>query len=104
MAKETDPKPQYTRYRAGRKLLRPSPGDAGGSGSAGPARGGNGSLLEDGRGGGGRPPGRGGPRPPTGPRRPGTACGAKPAWWRRITPKRAVLGLLAVIVGWLVLS
>ena len=28
MAKETDPKPQYTRYRAGRKLLRPSPGDA----------------------------------------------------------------------------
>jgi LCP family protein required for cell wall assembly len=112
MAKETDPKPQYTRYRAGRKLLRPSPGAVGvdgsagpgrgGNGSAGPTRGSNGSLLEEGRG--GSPPGRGGPLPPTGPRRPGTARGARPSWWRGITLKRAVLGLLAVVTGWLALS
>jgi LCP family protein required for cell wall assembly len=102
MANETDPKPQYTRYRAGRKLLRPSPGEAGGSGPTEPARGDNGRLLEEGRG--GRSPGRGGPPPPNRPRRPGIARGAQPSWWRRITPKRAVLGLLAVIVGWLMLS
>jgi LCP family protein required for cell wall assembly len=102
MANETDPKPQYTRYRAGRKLLRPSPGDASGNGPAGPARGDNGRLLEEGRG--GRSPGRGGPPPPNRPRRPGIARGAQPSRWRRITPKRAVLGLLAVIVGWLLLS
>jgi LCP family protein required for cell wall assembly len=102
MANETDPKPQYTRYRAGRKLLRPSPGEAGGNESTGPARGDNGRLLEEGRG--GRSPGQGGPPPPNRPRRPGIARGAQPSWWRRITPKRAVLGLLALIVGWLLLS
>jgi LCP family protein required for cell wall assembly len=103
MANETDPKPQYTRYRAGRKLLRTSPGDAGGHESAGPVRGGNGSLLDDGRG--GQPPGRGGPPAPNRPRRPGAAPpGARPSRWRRITPGRAVLGLLALIVGWVVLS
>jgi LCP family protein required for cell wall assembly len=95
MSRETDPKPQYTRYRAGRKLLRPDPGEAGGNGSAGPVRSRGGSLLED---------GRGGSPPPQRPRRRGTAPGAKPSWWRRITPKRAVLGLLALIVGWLALS
>jgi LCP family protein required for cell wall assembly len=108
MAKDTDPKTQYTRYRAGRKLLRANEGKAGGNGLREPARGGGGSLLEDGRGGppagrGGPPVGRGGP-PPQRPRRPGTAQGARPSWWRRITPKRAVLGLLAVIAGWLALS
>jgi LCP family protein required for cell wall assembly len=103
MAKETDPKPQYTRYRAGRKLPRPNGGRAGENGSMEPTRGSRGSLLEDGRG--GRPPDRGGPPPPQRPRRPGTAApGARPSWWRRITPKRAVLGLLAAIVGWLALS
>jgi LCP family protein required for cell wall assembly len=99
MAKETDPKPQYTRYRAGRKLLRPGPGDAGGNESVGSARGGNGSLLEDARG--GRSPGRGGSSPPN---RPRAARDVRPSWWRRITPERAVLGLLAVIAGWLLLS
>ncbi len=108
MANETDPKPQYTRYRAGRKPLRPSPA-VGADASAEPARGGNGSLLDEGRGAsapgrGGSPPSRGGPPPPNRPRRPGAAPGARPSWWRRITPKRAVLGLLAVIVGWVVLS
>ena len=95
MAKETDPKPQYTRYRAGRKLLRPDPGEAGGNGSVGPGQSRGGSLLED---------GRGGPPPPQRAPRRGTAPGAKPSWWRRITPKRAVLGLLALVLGWLALS
>ncbi len=95
MAKETDPKPQYTRYRAGRKLARPGEEQADGNGVVEPARGGKGSLLEA---------GRGGPPPPQRPHRAGTAPGAKPSWWRRITPKRAVLGLLAAIVGWLALS
>jgi LCP family protein required for cell wall assembly len=95
MPPETDPQPQYTRYRAGRKLLRPSEGKAGANGLAEPARGGGGSLLED---------GRGGPPPPLRPRRPGAAHGARPSWWRRITPKRVVVGLLALIVGWVALS
>ncbi|MGA2163492.1 MAG: hypothetical protein ABSH36_03385, partial [Solirubrobacteraceae bacterium] len=104
MAEETDPKPQYTRYRAGRKPPRPVPGAVG---VDGPARSRGGSLLEEGRGSppagrGGPPAGRGGPPQP---RRPGTAApGARPSWWRRITPKRAVLGLLALLVGWVVLS
>jgi LCP family protein required for cell wall assembly len=102
MAKETDPKPPYTRYRAGRKLLRPNEGKAGENGLVEPARGSGGSLLEDGRG--GPPPGRGGPPPPNRPRLPGTARGVSPAWWRPITPKRVMLGLLVALVGWLALS
>ncbi len=66
--------PHYTRYRARRRVL-PSPGDDGG---------GAGTLLDS-----TRPPGRA-PR--------------TPSRWRRLTPKRIVLGLLALIVGWLVLS
>ena len=95
MPRETDPTPQYTRYRAGRKLPRPGEGRADGNGSVEPARSGEGSLLED---------GRGGPPPPHRPRHPGTAHSAQPSWWRRITPRRAVLGLLALIVGWVALS
>jgi LCP family protein required for cell wall assembly len=107
MPRKTDPKPQYTRYRAGRKLLRPSAGDAEGNGLLGPAgsggdgpselaRSGRRGLLED---------GRGGSPPPNRPRRPGVVMpSARPSRWRRITPKRAVLGLLATIVGWLALS
>ena len=103
MPRETDPKPQYTRYRAGRKLLRSGEGKAAGNGLVEPARGGGGSLLEDGRG--GSPPGRGGPPPPNRPRRPGVAMpGARSSRWRRVTPKRAVLGLLAAIAGWVALS
>ena len=115
MASETDPKPQYTRYRAGRKVLRGSAGTAGDSAGGGglgqPTRGAGGSLLEEGQGG-TPPPLR--PRRPGGttqggqpakPRRPGaTSPGARPSRWRRITPKRVVLGLLALIVGWLLLS
>ncbi len=115
MASETDPKPQYTRYRAGRKVLRGSGGTAGDSAGGGglgqPTRGAGGSLLEEGQGG-TPPPLR--PRRPGGttqggqpakPRRPGaTSPGGRPSRWRRITPKRVVLGLLALIVGWLLLS
>lgn len=115
MAEETDPKPQYTRYRAGRRLLRggngsagenadgsglgqPNEGgkNAGGNGLGQPKRGSRGNLLEDSRG--------GPPRPPR-PRRPDELPqGAQPSRWRRITPKRIVLGLLALIVGWMLLS
>ena len=57
-----------------------------------PARGGQGGagpLLGE---------GRGGAHGPT-----GTARSAA-RWWRRLTPKRVLLGLLALLVGWLVLS
>jgi LCP family protein required for cell wall assembly len=40
--------------------------------------------------------------PPRGPRRVGPT--ETPSRWRRITPKRVALGLLALIVGWLLLS
>jgi len=71
MPTEPDQPPQYTRYRAGRRL-RPRREDA--------------SLIdplsaERARGG---PPARG--------------------WRERITPKRMILGLLALVAGWLVLS
>jgi LCP family protein required for cell wall assembly len=101
MAPETDPKPQYTRYRAGRRLLRAGSGSAAGNaggaaagdGWGPPAGGRGGSLLED------------GPPPPPRPGRPGAARGgAQPPRWRRITPKRVVLGLLALIAGWMLLS
>jgi LCP family protein required for cell wall assembly len=109
MPRETDPKPQYTRYRAGRKL-RPSEGKANGNG-LGPTRGAGGSLLEDGEV--GTPPPSRPRRPGTGPqggqpsrpRRPGVGTpGGRPSRWRRLTPKRVALGLLALIGGWLLLS
>ncbi len=71
----SEPKPQYTRYRAGRKLL-PGPRQNGSD-----AR--EDSLL-------------GAPRHPRAPH--------TPSRWRRPTPKRVVLGLLALLAGWLVLS
>ncbi len=85
MSGESDRKPQYTRYRAGRGLL-PTRGGATPSG---------GRLLEgdDARGG-----------TPRRPRSPSGAPGAPPSRWRKLTPKRAALGLLALVVGWVVLS
>jgi LCP family protein required for cell wall assembly len=98
MAGDTDPEPQYTRYRAGRPLLRR--GGRGGGRTAeewqGTARAGGGTLPRD---------GGAGPRVPLEPRHPGAAVHrAKRSWWRRVTPKRAALGLLGLVVGWLVLS
>jgi LCP family protein required for cell wall assembly len=69
--------PPYTRYRAGRRT-RPRSGESGREPTAG-------TLLGYGR-----------------PRGPKTA--RAPSRWRRITPKRALLGLLTLIVAWLVLS
>jgi LCP family protein required for cell wall assembly len=54
-----------------------------------PARGGPGALLRE---------GRNGAKGPTG------AGQSAARWWRRLTPKRFVLGLLGLFVGWLVLS
>jgi LCP family protein required for cell wall assembly len=112
-----DPTPQYTRYRAGRGLWRrdespPTRADGGGLGSDG------GRLLEPAGGGrspgavteppGSAPPPNGAnapPRTPRQPRRPGSgAAAARRPGWRRLTPRRVVLGLLALIVGWVVLS
>jgi LCP family protein required for cell wall assembly len=75
MPAERDQPPQYTRYRAGRRLLP-------------------GKEDEDL----GRP--RLSPRSPD--RKSGAALGA--AWRRWATPKRIVPGLLALIAGWLALS
>ncbi len=72
---EPGDEPQYTRYRAARKLL-PDPSK-------------NGSDVRDDS----LLGARSHPRAPRIPSR-----------WRALTPKRVVLGLLALLVGWLVLS
>ncbi len=82
--------PQYTRYRAGRSVL---PHPAGGS-----ARTSGEPLLGGGRG-----------VPPRGPRGVRGSRGGGASGWRRLIPRRLtrkglVLGVLAVIVGWLLLS
>jgi LCP family protein required for cell wall assembly len=79
MPDERDEPPQYTRYRARRRLLGEREQE-----TAGPERPARPSLRARRR------------------RRPslGTARG----WRRWATPKRALLGLLALIVAWLVLS
>jgi LCP family protein required for cell wall assembly len=71
-----DSKPRYTRYRSGRRVL-PRPADNGGG------LGGESLLGSTAR----------APRAAAGPSR-----------WRRVTPKRVALTLLALIAGWLVLS
>ncbi len=78
-----EPPPRYTRYRARPSLL-------------GGAREGESALADAGAGRGGRGGGRAG-------------GGGAGRWWRRLTwrgltVKRAVLGLLALIVAWLALS
>jgi LCP family protein required for cell wall assembly len=88
-----NPKPQYTRYRAGRSVL---PRRA--------ARGAGEPLLDNGRGGSRGGGDRGGP-----PRGPGTGERGRSSRWRRLLPRRltrkgVVLGLLALIAGWLLLS
>jgi LCP family protein required for cell wall assembly len=75
MARETDEQPQYTRYRAGRRVLPRSGGN-------GDRELGAGQLLGSAR--------------PAGP--------AIPSRWRRITWRRVAIGLLALIGGWLLLS
>jgi LCP family protein required for cell wall assembly len=79
--------PQYTRYRARRRLLprREQELAPAGGPAVGVRRGGR-----DGRGAGGVPPG-------------GAAAGRR-GWRRWTTRRRILLGVLGVIVGWLVLS
>jgi LCP family protein required for cell wall assembly len=81
--------PQYTRYRAGRSVLPRPP-------AGGRPRTPRESLL--GGGSGGTP---GGPRSQT---RGGGSSGWRGLIPRRLTRKRLVLGLLALLVGWLLLS
>jgi hypothetical protein len=79
MPPEHEPPPRYTRYRARRRLL---PGREG-------ERSVGGGPVEIGR----------------QPLRPAVGAGERAAAWRRrITRKRIVLGLLALLVGWLALS
>jgi LCP family protein required for cell wall assembly len=89
MARETDEQPQYTRYRAGRRLRPRNDGN----GAGGDARG----LL-----------GSGGERLLGSSPSDGTAAagrtGASPSRWRRLTWRRVLVGLLALIGGWLALS
>jgi LCP family protein required for cell wall assembly len=82
-----DPKPQYTRYRAGRSVLpRSAERDARGAGEP---------LLGNGRSAAPRGPGAGGR---------GHASGRRRLLPGRLTPRRVALGVLALIAGWLVLS
>jgi LCP family protein required for cell wall assembly len=87
-APPSDGAPQYTRYRAGRGVLGHPAGNSPRATAA--------PLLGGGRGG-----------TPGGPRG-GTRAGGRSGWRRliprRLTRKRLVLGLLALIVGWLLLS
>jgi LCP family protein required for cell wall assembly len=102
-----EPRPSYTRYRARRRLFgereaRQAPQARAGArdGAAEqPARGRAGER-ERARGHGRR--GRGAPGPVSLPGRSRTQRLAD--WWRRLTPKRAVLLLLGVVLAWLLLS
>jgi LCP family protein required for cell wall assembly len=84
-------KPHYTRYRAGRRLptLKGTPrGRTAGGRQESDVRDERLSLRSARR-----------------PRKPRTAPGAPGRDWReRVTPKRILLGLLAIVVGWLALS
>ena len=84
MANETDPKPQYTRYRVGPQAAAPEPCRWGGRVGRAGARWVMAACWDEGRGAsapgrGGSPPSRGGPPPPNRPRRPGAAPGARPS-------------------------
>jgi LCP family protein required for cell wall assembly len=89
MPSEPDPPPRYTRYRARPRLLPgregqpggPEPGQTGRRGWRRRGRDARGSLT---------------PR--------GSRAQRVAGWWRRLTPKRVVLGLLSLIVAWLLLS
>ncbi len=88
MTDEQSPPPRYTRYRARPRLLGEREDERATLGGAAPA-------------GGGESGGRRGRR--RRPRRPGAVLDARP-WWRRLTFKRVVLALIALIFAWLALS
>lgn len=80
MTPDPNDTPQYTRYRAGRRLPGRRESD----------------VREDGL----------SLRSPRRPRKPGAGTGSagRRGWRERLTPKRVLLGLLALVFGWLVLS
>ena len=84
-------RPQYTRYRASPRVLRPR---ARGEREQALERLGDGALV----GPAGAPPsgGRGRRRMPRPARRPG--------WRGRVTPKRVILGFIGLVGGWILLS
>jgi LCP family protein required for cell wall assembly len=88
MAPEQDPPPRYTRYRTRPRLL--SGGERSGREEAPGKR-------EGGR--------RRGRRREREALTPGRSRAQRVGdWWRRLTPKRSVLALLALVVAWLALS
>jgi LCP family protein required for cell wall assembly len=89
MPSEQDPPPRYTRYRARPRLLGGREGAQGSAEAAPDARGGSRRGRRDG----------GAALTPCGTRAQRLA-----QWWRRLTPKRLVLGLLGLIVAWILLS
>jgi LCP family protein required for cell wall assembly len=74
MTPDQNDTPRYTRYRAGRRLLGRRESDAWEQGLS-----------------------------PKSPRRRAPA-GPTQSWMRRLTPKRVLLGLLAIVLSWLLLS
>ncbi len=86
MPDEPQPPPRYTRYRARPRLLggRASEGSALDAGLAGGEDGARRVRRRR-------------------PRRPGAVLDGRP-WWRRLTFKRVALGLIALILGWVLLS
>jgi LCP family protein required for cell wall assembly len=79
MTPDSNDTPHYTRYRAGRRLPGRREEDAWEEGL----------RLKS----------------PRRPRKPRTAPGAAGrSWTERVTPKRVLLGLLAIVLGWLLLS
>ncbi len=85
MTPRSDDTPQYTRYRAGRRL--PTLKGAGGK----RALKGEGDAGEQSVG-------------VRYPRRPGREKSPRRSWLERVTPRRIVLGLLALLASWLLLS
>jgi LCP family protein required for cell wall assembly len=91
MTPDQNDKPQYTRYRAGRRL----PGRRTLKGTPSGARASEGGAVEQGL----------SLKSPRRPRVRGTGGSSAGRNWReRLTPKRVLLGLLAIVLGWLALS
>lgn len=79
MTPHPDDKPRYTRYRAGRRLPGRRESDASWE---------QGLSLKS----------------PRRPREPGTGTPTARGWTKRVTPKRILLGLFTIVLGWLLLS
>jgi LCP family protein required for cell wall assembly len=113
MSPEQEPPPRYTRYRARPRLFGGRQGAQRGEGDAREAAGGAseaGAAGEAGRGGGtererlGRGRGRGRTRGEISLSPQHSRAQRFANWWRRLTVKRVVLGLIGLIFAWLLLS